>query len=129
MSKLGRDIRELKTEASLAPAVSGPGPISIIWVPHSGTARCLSFPRSDCKEKNNVVTEGRHQAAEHKEVRVKDDLKQLEKRLGRFGKVGTEGRQVWQPTGILSVRNGSPEYKLEGRNQPKSQTAVAGPGI
>lgn len=119
---------ELKTETRApAPSGSGPGPISVIWVSHGGTALCLSAsvsPRSDCKEKF-LVTEGKRQAAECEEVRVEDDL-QL---LGRCKSVGTEGRHVWQPTGVLSGRNGSPKYKLEDGNQLKSQSAMAGPEI
>lgn len=56
---------------------------------------------------------------------MKDDL-QL---LGRCKSVGTEGRHVWQPTGVLSGRNGSPKYELEDGNQLKSQSAMAGPEI
>lgn len=33
-----------------------------------------------------------------------------------------------QPLGVLPGRNGSPKYKLEGRNQPTSQSVMTGPG-
>lgn len=92
---------------------------------HTVGLPCASVsPRNDCKEKF-LVTEGKRQEAECEEVRVEDDL-QL---LGRCKSVGTEGRHIWQPTGVHSGRNGSPKYKLEDGNQLKSQSAMAGPEI
>lgn len=72
--------------------------------------------RNHCKREKCVVTEGRRQAAESKEIRLKADLQRLEKMLGRcrWERVGTEGKHVRQPLGVLPGRNGSLKYKLRG---------------